>query len=224
MKYLIFDMDGTLIDSGEGVLASLANAIESYNISYDKKRLPEMIGPPFGVGLKNIFNIDVNKYPGIIARYRDTYRATGWNKYKVYDGIIDVIKELKKRGYKTILGTSKPIEFAEKILKQMDCLKYFDFIGAAASDTERATKEEVLEWVIKECGISNEKDQAIMIGDRMYDILGARAVGIETIGVLWGYGGKEELKKYGAKQIIKSPKDLLEIFPCLHPNSVNDII
>lgn len=217
-------MDGTLIDSGEGVLESLATAIESYNISYDKKRLPEMIGPPFGIGLKNIFNIDVNKYPGIIARYRDTYRAIGWNKYKVYDGIIDVIKELKERGYKIILGTSKPIEFAEKILKQMDCLKYFDFIGAAESDTERATKEEVLAWVIEECGISNEKDQVIMIGDRMYDILGARAVGIETIGVLWGYGSKEELKKYGAKEIIKSPKALLEIFPYLHSNSVNDII
>lgn len=217
-------MDGTLIDSGEGVLGSLATAIESYNISYDKKRLPEMIGPPFGIGLKNIFNIDVNKYPGIIARYRDTYRAMGWNKYKVYDDIIDVIKELKKRGYKIILGTSKPIEFAEKILKQMDCLKYFDFIGAAASDTERATKEEVLEWVIEEYRINNKKYQAVMIGDRMYDILGARAVGIETIGVLWGYGSKEELKKYGAQQIIKSPKDLLEIFPCLHSNSVNDII
>ena len=217
-------MDGTLIDSGEGVLASLANAIESYNISYDKKRLPEMIGPPFGVGLKNIFNIDVDKYPGIIARYRDAYRTTGWNKYKVYDGIIDVIKELKKRGYRIILGTSKPIEFAEKILKQMDCIKYFDFIGAAESDTKRATKEEVLAWVIEECRINDEKNQAIMIGDRMYDILGARAVGIDTIGVLWGYGSKEELKKYGAKQIIKLPKDLLEIFPCLHSKSVSDII
>lgn len=217
-------MDGTLIDSGEGVLESLATAIESYNIFYDKKRLPEMIGPPFGVGLKNIFNIDVDKYPGIIAKYRDTYRATGWNKYKVYDGIIDVIKELKKRGYKIILGTSKPIEFAEKILKQMGCLKYFDFIGAAESDTKRATKEEVLAWVIEECRLNDEKNQAIMIGDRMYDILGARAVGIETIGVLWGYGSKEELKKNGAQQIIKSPKDLLEIFPCLHSNSVNDII
>ena len=145
-------------------------------------------------------------------------------KYKVYDGIIDVIKELKERGYKIILGTSKPIEFAEKILKQMDCLKYFDFIGAAESDTKRATKEEVLAWVIEECRINDEKNQAIMIGDRMYDILGARAVGIDTIGVLWGYGSKEELKEYGAKQIIKSPKDLLEIFPCLHPNSVDDII
>lgn len=217
-------MDGTLIDSGEGVLESLATAIDSYNISYDKKRLPEMIGPPFGIGLKNIFNIDVNKYPGIIARYRDTYRATGWNKYKVYDGIIDVIKELKERGYKIILGTSKPIEFAEKILKQMGCLKYFDFIGAAESDTKRATKEEVLAWVIEEYRINDEKNQAIMIGDRMYDILGAHAVGIETIGVLWGYGSKEELKKYGAKEIIKSPKDLLEIFPCLHPHSVDDII
>ena len=209
-------MDGTLIDSGEGVLESLATAIESYNIFYDKKRLPEMIGPPFGVGLKNIFNIDVDKYPGIIAKYR--------NKYKVYDGIIDVIKELKKRGYKIILGTSKPIEFAEKILKQMGCLKYFDFIGAAESDTKRATKEEVLAWVIEECRLNDEKNQAIMIGDRMYDILGARAVDIDTIGVLWGYGSKEELKKYGAKEIIKSPKDLLEFFPCLHPNSVNDII
>ena len=217
-------MDGTLIDSGEGVLESLATAIESYNIFYDKKRLPEMIGPPFGVGLKNIFNINVNKYPGIIARYRDTYRATGWNKYKVYDGIIDVIKELKERGYKIILGTSKPIEFAEKILKQMDCLKYFDFIGAAASDTERATKEEVLEWVIEEYRINDEKNQAIMIGDRMYDILGARAVDIDTIGVLWGYGSKEELQKYGVKYVIKTPKELLEFFPCLHPNSVNDII
>ena len=217
-------MDGTLIDSGEGVLGSLATAIESYNIFYDKKRLPEMIGPPFGIGLKNIFNIDVNKYPGIIARYRDTYRAMGWNKYKVYDDIIDVIKELKKRGYKIILGTSKPIEFAEKILKQMDCLKYFDFIGAAASDTERATKEEVLEWVIEEYRINNKKYQAVMIGDRMYDILGARAVGIDTIGVLWGYGSKEELQKYGAKYIIKTPKELLEFFPCLHPNSVDDII
>lgn len=217
-------MDGTLIDSGEGVLASLATAIESYNIFYDKKRLPEMIGPPFGVGLKNIFNIDVDKYPGIIAKYRDAYRATGWNKYKVYDGIIDVIKELKKRGYKIILGTSKPIEFAEKILKQMDCIEYFDFIGAAESDTKRATKEEVLAWVIEECRINDEKNQAIMIGDRMYDILGARAVDIDTIGVLWGYGSKEELKKYGAKQIIKLPKDLLEIFPCLHSKSVSDII
>ena len=148
----------------------------------------------------------------------------GWNKYKVYDDIIDVIKELKKRGYKIILGTSKPIEFAEKILKQMDCLKYFDFIGAAASDTERATKEEVLEWVIEEYRINNKKYQAVMIGDRMYDILGARAVGIDTIGVLWGYGSKEELQKYGAKYIIKTPKELLEFFPCLHPNSVDDII
>lgn len=216
MKYLIFDMDGTLIDSGEGVLESLATAIESYDIAYDKNRLPEMIGPPFGVGLKNIFGIDVSEYPEIISRYRNAYRTTGWDKYREYDGIVEVVKELKRRGYSIILGTSKPIEFAEKILEKMGLLECFDFVGAALSDTERATKEEVLKWALVELGIGDKKDQIIMIGDRMYDILGAREVGVETIGVTWGYGSEEELKKYGAKKIIRRPNELLEIFKCLH--------
>ena len=146
-----------------------------------------------------------------IQYYREYYKQKGINECEMYEGVPTLLKELKKRGYKIGLATSKPDIFAHVVIANKQIENYFDFIGAASADEKtRATKEAVIEYALE---LSEEKDadKIIMVGDRHFDIKGAKAFGLDSIGVLFGYGSEEELTEAGADYLAKSPLDILNI-------------
>ena len=146
-----------------------------------------------------------------IKYYRENFSVTGLFENEVYDGVPEMLAELKNRGVKIALATSKPYEFSIKILKHFDLYQYFDFFGAATMDGKISKKEDVIAKLLEDMG-TEDKTKLLMIGDRYHDIEGARANGLDSAGVLWGYGSKEELENAGAKYILNGPEEILDLF------------
>ena len=150
--------------------------------------------------------------PGLLKVYR---RICGYSNalegWRFFDGIPEMLEALKEKGVKIALATSKPYEFSIKILKHFDLYKYFDFFGAATMDGRISKKEDVIAHLLEEMGVDN-KEEILRVGDRHHDIDGAKANGLRSGCVLWGYGSKEELQNAGADHILAGPSEILKLF------------
>jgi phosphoglycolate phosphatase len=208
---ILFDLDGTIIDSGEGVTNSVSYALEKMGIEVKEKSVLKcFIGPPLVYSFQHFYGLDEEATMKAIFFYREYYTEKGINEGYIYDGIEDLLKTLKSANKRIILATSKPELYAKRILDNANLSKYFDFIaGATLDEKTRHTKEQVLEYAIKEANI--DTSSSIMVGDRFYDVEGARAYGMPCIGVTYGYGTKEELEEHKALYIAETPKDVAEI-------------
>lgn len=206
---ILFDLDGTLTDPGEGIINSVEYALNKYGISVeDKKSLCKFIGPPLVDSFSKYYGFDEEKSRKAIEIYREYYKAKGINECKLFDGIKELLESLKNNGYEIALATSKPEVFAHIVLQNYDIHKYFDFIsGATIDEKTRYTKEHVIEYALDNI---KEKDRTkiLMIGDRCFDINGAKAYSLDSLGVTFGYGTYEELKEAGATYIVSSPKEI----------------
>lgn len=209
---VLFDLDGTLTDPGDGIVNSVAYALKKYGIEVeDKKSLCKFIGPPLVVSFSTYYGFTEEKSREAISYYREYYKDKGINECKLFDGIKELLISLKNAGYEIALATSKPEIFAHRVLENYDIQNYFDFIGGATMDEiTRYTKEHVIEYVLSNI---NQKDRTkiLMIGDRHFDINGAKAYSLDSMGVTFGYGTYEELKKAGADYIVNSPKEIEEL-------------
>lgn len=209
-EYILFDLDGTITDSSDGIINSTRYALRKFGIEeYDIKKLYKFIGPPLIDVFMEYYGFSREKAIKAVKHYREYYTEKGIFENRLYSGIKELLKELSKNGKKVILATSKPEKFAKEILKHFEIDKYFCFVGGATMDEKRSEKEEVLDYILKECKISPHN--AVMIGDRKFDIIGAHAFGIEAVGVLYGFGSEEELKDYKADHIAASPEELKKI-------------
>lgn len=209
---VLFDLDGTLTDPGEGVTNSVAYALEKFGISVsDKRELYRFIGPPLLYSFENFYGFSESDAKKALGYYREYYSKTGIFQNAIYDGIKGLLSDLKKSGKKLIVATSKPEHFAKIVLEHFDILKYFDFLGGASLDESRSEKNEVMEYAVKTCNI--EVSKAVMIGDRHFDIDGAKLFGMDSIGVLFGYGTREELEEAGATYIVSSADEIRKILP-----------
>ncbi len=206
---ILFDLDGTLTDPGEGIINSVEYALNKYGISVeDKKSLCKFIGPPLVDSFSKYYGFNEEKSRKAIEIYREYYKAKGINECKLFDGIKELLESLKNSDYEIALATSKPELFAHIVLQNYDIHKYFDFIsGATIDEKTRYTKEHVIEYALDNI---KEKDRTkiLMIGDRCFDINGAKAYSLDSIGVTFGYGTYEELKEAGATYIVSSPKEI----------------
>ena len=208
-KYFLFDLDGTLTDPAIGITNSVMHALEKYNIRVkDRSELYPFIGPPLTDSFRKYFGFTEEQANQAVVYYREYFRDTGIFENKVYDGIPELLAELKKRGCKIALATSKPYEFAVRILKHFQLYDYFDFFGAATMDGRITKKADVIAELLRELG-NADKSEMLMIGDRDQDIAGAKANGLRSAGVLWGYGSEEELTGAGADYLAAKPEDLL---------------
>ena len=208
-KYFLFDLDGTLTDPAIGITNSVMHALEKYNIRVkDRSELYPFIGPPLTDSFRKYFGFTEEQANQAVVYYREYFRDTGIFENKVYDGIPELLAELKKRGCKVALATSKPYEFAVRILKHFQLYDYFDFFGAATMDGRITKKADVIAVLLRELG-NADKSEMLMIGDRDQDIAGAKANGLRSAGVLWGYGSEEELTGAGADYLAAKPEDLL---------------
>ena len=210
-KYYLFDLDGTLTDPGIGITNSVMYALEKFGIHVsDRTELYPFIGPPLTDSFKKYFGFDEQQALLAVDYYREYFRAGGIFENAVYEGIPEMLCELKKRNATVALATSKPYEFSIQILDHFDLHKYFDYVGAATMDGKISRKADVIRHLLGQLGEA-DKSSVLMIGDRDQDIEGAKANGLRSAGVLWGYGSKDELMDAGADYIVSAPSDLFNI-------------
>lgn len=210
-KYILFDLDGTLTDPEEGITKSLQHALSYIDIKVeDRSILRRHIGPPLADGLREFFGLDDSQIEEVIGYFREYFVDKGiFMNYK-YEGVEEVLDSLVKAGKTLIVATSKPEVLAERILKHFNLDQYFTDICGSNLDETRSKKGEVIAYALEENGIK-EKEQVVMIGDRLHDILGAKENGIASIGVLYGFGSREEHLEAGADAIAADFKELKDI-------------
>ena len=206
-KYALFDLDGTLLESAPGILRCIKETLDNNHVKYNPEDLWKMIGPPFRVSMVKYCGMTIEESEQFIVEYRQRYNDYGWKMFDVYEGIPELLNTLHKNGVIVALATSKPERFAKMMIEKANLTQYFDFIGGALSDKSRDKKKDVILYVLDELKIK-DKSQVIMIGDRCYDIEGARECGLDTIAVLWGYGNMDEFKEHKAKYICEKPMDV----------------
>lgn len=205
---ILFDLDGTLTNPALGITNSLAYALEKFNIEVtDKKELYRFIGPPLQDSFENFYHFSKEDSLKAVDFYRDYFRHKGLYENEVYQGIPDLLERLKAQGKKLLVATSKPEEFARQILKHFDLYNNFDFIASASMDGSRRLKGDVIAHALTSAQVS-DLSATIMIGDREHDIIGAKKNGLDAIGVLYGFGNREELKKAGATYIATNVEEL----------------
>lgn len=203
---LFFDLDGTVSNNFQGISRCLNFALDRLGFRQltDDEVLP-FVGPPFRESLPRVF-------PGINAEaalslYRERYETSGWLENSVYDGMAQTIRVLHLQGFTIALCTSKPRVFAERIIGHFGLARYFDGIHGPELDGKFDRKTDLLEHLMAYYEAS--PDTAVMIGDRDKDVEAARHVGAHSVGVLWGFGSREELIGAGAKHIVARPDDLV---------------
>ena len=206
-KTILFDLDGTLTDSGEGIMNCAALALSHFGIEVsDRQELRAFVGPP----LKEMFikfGVAPEDTDEAIAVYRSRYVPIGKFENTPYEGIRQMLQTLKDHGHRLFVATSKPEKVSIEILEKFELAQYFERICGASLDDSRGSKAEVIAYLLD---LAGDVDNAWMVGDTHYDVTGAKAHGIPAIGVRWGYGSVEEMVEAGAAYIADSPADLLK--------------
>lgn len=210
-KVILFDLDGTLTDPGKGITNSVAYALKKYGIEVkNKSELYQFIGPPLKDSFMKCYGFCESEALKAIEYYREYFRKTGIFENEVYEGVEELLGKIKKSGRKIILATSKPEEFAQRILDHFGLTDYFDVVAGASMDSSRSKKGDVIRYALQQYTLSSF-DDVIMIGDREHDIFGAKENGIDSIGVLYGYGDRRELENAGATYIAPKLSDIFAL-------------
>lgn len=208
---LLFDLDGTIVDSSLGITNSAIYALEKFGIRVeDRRELYRFIGPPLVESFSKFYGFSEQDARRAVEYYRERYRESGIFENEVYEGIPELLATLRADGKRIVLATSKPETFARRILEHVALDSYFDVIAGATLDRTRDTKESVIRYALGQLMHGGE-GSAVMIGDRLHDVEGARAVGIDSIGVLFGFGSREELEAAGATYIAATVGEIQDI-------------
>lgn len=209
---VLFDLDGTITDPGIGISNSVAYALEKFGIEVnDRSELYRFIGPPLQDSFREYYGFSVEDSRKAVSFYREYYSRTGIYENNVYDGVREMLISLKASGKKVVLATSKPELYALQILQHFELMSHFDRICGANMDGTRTKKADVITYALQAFPAA-APENAIMVGDREHDVKGASAVGIDSIGVTYGYGSKKELASAGATYIADSPEAVLTYF------------
>lgn len=209
MKYkaILFDLDGTLTDSGEGIINCAIPALEHFGITPpEKEKMRVFVGPPLHETFIK-FGVPADKTDEAIAVYRQRYIPIGIFENKLYSGIPELLEALVARGHKLYIATSKPEFMTLQILERFGIKQYFTIICGASTDSSRNTKEAVIAYLLEQC---DKQEDMVMVGDTVYDVRGAAFHAIPAIGVSWGYGNVEDMQKEGAVAIVHSTQELLD--------------
>lgn len=206
--YVLWDLDGTLTDPMTGITRCVQYALQSFGIRVDDLRqLCCFIGPPLMDSFQEYYGLSEEQARQAVEKYRERFSTVGWQENAVYPGILALLQRLCRAGVTSLLATSKPEVFARKILAHFGLEEYFTFIGGATLDNSRSRKDDVIRYVL-EANALTDLSRIVMVGDRKYDITGAHAAGLQAIGVLYGYGSREELTQAGADRIATDIPEL----------------
>lgn len=206
---LLFDLDGTLTDSTEGILKCLAYALErmGYEVPEDTNKF---LGPPLRQSLTEFLGMSMEQADEAVRIFRERYSVVGLFENRVYDGIPGMLERLKSGGKRIMVATSKAEIYAVRIFERFGLAQYFEIVGGAELDGSRDYKDEVIEYVLAKAGIT-DRSTVLMIGDRRQDVLGAHKTNIECMGILWGFGSMEELTQAGADYIARTPQEAADM-------------
>ena len=213
-EYILFDLDGTLTDPKLGITSSVQYALRALGIeepSLDK--LEPFIGPPLTDSFREFYGLEGERLATAIDKYRERFATQGIFENEIYPGIPQMLADLKAKDKILAIASSKPTLFVEQILEHFEIGKYFDHVVGSNMDGTRGTKEEVVEETLRqmltvEMTPAQKRDAVAMVGDRKFDIEGARAHGITSVGVLFGYAPEGELEEAGADYIVNSVRSL----------------
>lgn len=215
LKYILFDLDGTLNNSGYGIRKSIRYALAKFNLSEPlESNLNRMIGPPLIDGFMEFYGLSREDAVKGRCYYREYYDVKGKFECEIYDGIKDLMDALSKLNVKLGVCTSKPSIYSLEVLEHIGIKHYFDFLEGASLDGAISEKEEIIKIALDKFSI--EKESAIMIGDRKFDIAGAKSNGIKSIGVTYGFGTREELVNANADYIVDSTLELKNLLLSLY--------
>ena len=207
-KTVLFDLDGTLTDPGEGITKSVQYALKKFGVEVaDRTALYPFIGPPLDASFQKYYGFSPEKAQKAIEYYREYFKPTGIFENVVYDGVPEMLDSLKNAGLALAIATSKPEPFAVQIAEHFGLSKYFCHIVGSNLDGTRVKKAEVIHHALRLMQV-HDLETAVMVGDREHDIIGAKSEGLRSIGVLYGYGSREELESAGASGIAETVADV----------------
>lgn len=206
---ILFDLDGTLTDSGPGIMNAAAYAMEHYGLRADKETLRRFVGPPLLDSFRDFCGFDRAKCEEAILVFREYYAPKGIFENSVYPGVPEMLETLLGAGKRLAVATSKLDSAARLVLEHFDLAKYFELASGSLADNTRTTKAEVVAWALETLGVT-DRSRALMVGDREHDVLGARENGLDCLGVLYGYGDAAELSGAGAIALAATPRETAE--------------
>ena len=204
---ILFDVDGTLIDSAPGILNTLEMVFRDMGVDLTNVNLRRYIGPPLRKSFAEHFS-DPAKIEEATERYRMIYHEKGSHEGGVYPGVPEMLRRLKDAGFTLCTATCKPTEVVTPILEEQGIAGYFAFIGGASMDESRDTKTDVIRHVLSQPTLQGKR--VLMVGDRSDDLQGAANCGLDAVGVLYGYGSREELEPFHPKLLVESCKELTD--------------
>lgn len=207
-KTIFFDLDGTLTDSGEGIINCSALALEHYGIPVpSREEMRIFVGPPLHDTFQK-FGIPAEECDHAVEIFRSRYTTVGIFENSPYPGIRELLEALTAHGHRLFVATSKPENMAVQVLEHFDLARYFELICGATLDRSRIEKSDVIAYLLEQAGTV---ENTVMVGDTAFDVLGAASHGIPTIGVVWGYGKERDMQAAGAAAIAHTPEALLSL-------------
>lgn len=210
-KFILFDLDGTITDPKLGITKSVQYALRHFNIDVSNlDSLIPFIGPPLKDSFMNFYGFNETDAMEAIEKYREYFTDTGIFENSLFDGMPELFQGLINNGKTLIIASSKPTVFVRRILEHFKISKYFIFVSGSELDGTRSLKSEVIRYALNQNNIT-EVDKVVMVGDRRHDVEGAREEGIDSVGVLFGYGSYDELNNAGATYLANNIKELYEI-------------
>lgn len=212
MRLVLFDLDGTLIDSEAGIVGSMRHAFAAMGVEAPAQDvLRTWIGPPLRATFPGVVGDDPARVEQAVAHYRDRFDAIGWSEHTIYPGMAEVVENIAARGDRLAIVTTKLRVQAERIVAHLPFGDRFTRIYGPEPGSRASEKVAMVAQALADFGAAPE--HAVMIGDRRYDIEGAKANRVRAVGVDWGFGSREELLDAGADVIVGSPEGLLGVLP-----------
>lgn len=210
--YVIFDFDGTVVDTGEGIIKSLQYSFEQMGREIpDMSDLKKFIGPPIHYSYTHFYGVSEEEVGEYIKKYRERYKVKGIYECVLYDGMKELLCELKRRGVKLGIASSKPEHLIYSVADYLEITDMFDaIVGVQIDDSNHSTKTGLVLDAMDKLG-ATDKSKVLMVGDRCFDIDGAAGAGVKSCGALWGYGNEEEFKAHKADFIISEPSEVLNL-------------
>lgn len=207
---VLFDFDGTVADTGKGIFNAVRYAVESLGFeSLTDASLRTFIGPPIYDSFKRECGMNDGQSEEAVRKYREIYSEKCIYEFELYEGIDALIRDIKASGIKLAIASSKPEKFIRRLVAQLGYDEIIDFISAPTFDEDHMSKRELINNAVNALGV--EKSRTIMVGDRLFDIIGANEAGVDSIGAVFGYGSEEELKEAGATYLVSHADEMRNI-------------